>query len=126
MSGMASHELLVELWHDLARSLRGVLKGPKRPSVEHLQVTRKFLKENGRLHPPDEASRKKLEKLRRLYLEAMVKAFERPEPPTPSLLGEARQFLSGMDRYPEQPSRAEGSTAADLLAMKLPFQPNKH
>jgi hypothetical protein len=120
MSGKASHEQLLDLWRELLGSLVGVFKGPKRPSVEHLQVARRFLTDNGQFYAPDEASRKNVEKLQRLYLERLVEAMDAGHA-SPALLGETRQFLTWAGHHPNtSPGRAK-SVALDILEMELPF-----
>jgi hypothetical protein len=128
--GRASVDQLQELWRELLRNLLGIFKGPKRLSAENLQVCRKFLKDSGQVYPPDEASRKKLEKLQRLYLEALVAAFERraersEERPTAALLGEVRQFLEWSGHSPNVSPTQARLTARELLAMEVPFTTTK-
>lgn len=121
MTGRAAHSQLRDLWAALKDNLLDCLKGPKRPSAEHLGCVRKFLRDNGEMGLTDPAGRKQLSKLQRLYLERLVEAIEEG-PPSSALLGEARQFLAWAGQSPDLGPRAAAHTAEQLLALEVPFK----
>lgn len=82
---------LEQLWASLAAFLQDSFKTPKRPSVEMLAVTRRFLRENkqGATNGKD---RKQLEQLCTLYSLRLAEALA-AEHVTASMLAEGRKWL---------------------------------
>jgi hypothetical protein len=118
--GAASHEELQELRTLLVRALIRDLKNPK--SVELLAVTRKLLRDNRESFPHDEAGQRQLQKLQRLYLAAVIRAFEAPEAPSAALLAEGRQLLVWAGVTPEIEHQGPAMAASQLLEQDLPFR----
>lgn len=127
MSGKASRAELWALWRELLAELRTAMRAPKRPSVETLQVTRKYLKDNFVVSPLDDRGRADLVELQRLYLQRLVQAMHQG-PVTSSLLGEVRQFLIWLGYSPNVPPQHASSATKELLDLEVPFgiDKNKH
>lgn len=118
MTGRATPALLTELWHATKDSLTASLRGGKVASGELLGVARRFLRDNGQLGAPDEASRADLERLHRLYRRRLLEALDQPEPPS-VLLAEARQYWT--HHAPTKGAQTATHTAEELLALDVPF-----
>lgn len=118
MGGLASPATLVGLWMALKGSLLDRLTRHREPSAELLGVARRFLKDNGQLGPPDEAARKDLEEMHRLYRKALLAALQKPTPSS-TLLAEARTYYS--QQQPAEPTPA----AAPLEGTGVPFPTTK-
>lgn len=105
----------------------GDAKADKPVSAEFLHVARRVLRDNEAALPRlDEAQRKRLQDLHRLYVDRLLEAIQAPKPST-AVLAECRQFLatSGVGKD----LGAAISDAQALAALNwddLPFKPLKH
>lgn len=117
--GRASPELLAELWRCLLEELLEKVKAPRAPSVELLQVARKFLRDNGSA-VPDAAARKDLEVLYRLYSKALHDALTSPTP-SAGVRSEARQWLQFHGIRLDLPGAQVAAVAKKLGELDVPF-----
>lgn len=112
--------LLLDLWQALLDALRqSFTKTPKRPSVEMLAVTRRWLRDNS-TYCPDDASRRKLEQLYRLYCSRLVEAMEGDQV-NAATLAEARKFLEWQGLRADIPKHQAVQVAKQLSTGALPF-----
>lgn len=108
-------ELMEQLLDALRLHLWRRLRGEARVPVDLLAVTRVFLESSGvRIH--DEASRRALVRIERLYEERLIAALEGPNP-SAALLGEARRWF-------EAKRSTQGPQAEPLADTGLPFTPH--
>lgn len=121
--GRASRATLEALWWALLDNVLAKLKGPKRPAVELLQIARKLLKDNG-CRAPDEAARRDLEVLYRLYGKALHDALMSPER-TAGVMAEARHWLFYHGVRADLPAAHAASVAKKLTELDVPFT-HKH
>ncbi len=118
---------LAELQHLWRLVLDGVIQrvqAPKAPAVELLQVARKLLRDNSTT-APDEAARRDLEVLYRLYSKALHEALTSPTPRA-GVLSEARQFLQFNGIRPDLPGAQAAAVVKKLGELDLPFTFTKH
>ncbi len=121
--GKASMETLSALWRELLAALLGRFKGTKQPPVELLQVSRRFLRDNGQ-GCPDDKTRQQLAQLYRQYLGGLARAMDEA-PPSASLLAEARAFLQ-WHGVGDIPGASAGHAAKQLLDLSVPFKTKPH
>jgi hypothetical protein len=117
--GRATIAMLQELWRLLLVGLLEDIERPKRPSVELLQVARKFLRDNA-CGIPDEAARKDLEVLYRLYSKSLHEALTGPTPRA-GVLAEARHWLVYHGIRADLPGAQVAAVAKKLGDLDLPF-----
>jgi hypothetical protein len=113
--------LLVQLWHGLLAALNDLLKDPKRPGVELLAVTRRFLSDNQQVSPGAD-DRKKLEQLHRLYSKKLAEALAAERVPA-SMLAEGRKWLELHGVKADVPAAVAAQVAKRLADGSLPFSP---
>ncbi len=120
MSGRVDNRpLLVHLWQSVLTCLVESFNGTKRPPVEMLAVTRRFLRDNGQ-GCPDEATRAQLERLFKTYCNKVAEAMQ-AETPTAATLAECRKLLEMQGIRVDLPKAQALSAAKALGSLDLPF-----
>ena len=120
MSGPATYELCEALHGALARRLIENLKGA--PSAEMLACARSFLRDQGIAGQAQTANdRKQLQRLLRLYIEALDAALTEGEP-SGAILAEVGRFLHRTGIFSDLGGHVEAVKAIQqITAADLPF-----
>lgn len=116
-------ELAHDLHHALAQSLLGKLTGNRKVSTDFLAVAGRYLRDMGLLQgPTDRAGMKRLQRIERAYLAALLKALQQ-EKPSAGLLAEVRRWCESAGVTGT--SGPGGAADAGLTAAGVPFGASK-